>query len=126
MADHNKTITNSLGVLAASPGSLWGTFEWAEVWGQDEDLWTETQKGITDTLTVENILSRTVSLTISNSLVLTEDLSSIAKSIGIWDYVFTSPTAEGRSKVFDDSSKVSDASTDWTAVSDTSSTWSDV
>jgi hypothetical protein len=116
-----------LNVLSASPPSLWNNFNWGEQnWGQDEDLWTDTNKGIFETLNIEDVLHKSVTLTITNTLTLTENLESITKSIGNWNYVFTKPTTEGDEKVFDESSKVADSDTSWSDVSEASSTWSDV
>jgi hypothetical protein len=128
MADFTQTVTNSLSVLAASPGTEWNDFNWGEQnWGQDEDLWTDTGKWLSENLYLTVALHKDfVKSPISETITLTEDLSSLSKSIGIWDYVFTKPTVEGQDKVFDESSKVSDADTAWSDVSEASSTWSDV
>jgi hypothetical protein len=125
MADFTQTVTNSLNVLAASPGSLWGTFQWNETWGQDEDLWTDTNKAVSINLVVENILSKSFEFTITNTLSLSADVSELTRSIGIWDYVFTKPSTDGDEAVYDESSKVADASTEWSDVTEASSTWSD-
>ncbi len=127
MADHTQTITNGLNVLGVSPGSLWGTFQWNTNWGNDEDVWTDTEKGLTNlTLNLEQVLSKGIEIDpITNTIVVTEDLSALLRALGIWDYVFTKPTTEGREAVYDESTKVPDGDTTWTGVSDASSTWSD-
>jgi len=126
MADYTQTITNSLNVLAASPPTLWGSFNWGEQnWGQDEDLWTDTVKGITETLYLSDAYGRAfVKAPLTETITFTENLESLKRSIGVWDYVFTKPSSDGDEAIYDVSSKVGDASTTWSAVSNVSTTWS--
>ena len=50
-------------------------------------------------------------------------LVAIMRAWGIWDYIFTKPTADGDEKIFDEFTKVSDGSTSWTKVADGSTSW---
>lgn len=125
MADLTKTITNSMNVLGVSPGQHWGTFQWNTNWGNDEDVWTDTNKQFPITLTIENILTKHYELTITNTIDLTENLTSVERELGIWDYVFTKPTTTALEQVYDEFSKQADASTTYAAVADASTTWTE-
>lgn len=126
MADFTQTVTNSLTVLSASPPNLWNNFNWGDNWGQDEDLWTESDKGVTNLLSLTLLLSKSiVKSPLTETLTLTENLESLRRSLGDWDYVFTKPTTDGDEAIYDESSKVANASTSWSSVSEASSTWSD-
>jgi hypothetical protein len=146
MADLSQTITNTLPIMAISRAVYWNALTWGtDNWGRDEDVITETEKGIANTLThstaifedIEHLLdfgALTVSSSVPKEFIrepITEtidfsaDIESLMRSIGIWDYLFTKPTADGEEAVYDVSSKVADVSTDWSSVSEASSTWSD-
>jgi hypothetical protein len=126
MADLTQTITNSLNTLGVSEGNRWGTFLWNTNWGVSEDVWTGPEKAIAKTLTITNIPSKEITHNVlADSLDLSSAISSVMREIGIWDYVFTKPTAAALEAIYDESSKVADGSTSWSPVSDGSTSWSD-
>jgi hypothetical protein len=147
MADFSQTITNTLPLMAMSPAVYWNALTWGtDNWGLDGDTITETEKGVTNTISnataifeeVEHLLSfgsleissdvpkEFVKEALTESITFTEDLESITRSIGVWNYLFTKPTTDGDEAVYDESSKVADSDTTWSDVSEASSTWSDV
>ena len=146
MADFTQTVTNNLPLMAMSPAVYWNALTWGtDNWGLDGDTITEMDKGITNATSISttigndfvkepytNTLDFSVALgkdfvkaPFSSTLKLTEDISSLSRGYGIWDYVFTKPTSDGDEAVYDVSAKVSDTSTTWTGVSDTSTTWTE-
>lgn len=128
MADHTQTITNSMGVFGGSEPTLWNDFLWGTgLWGYTNEIIDDVDKGpFVETITLTDGISKHVELTIGDSLTLTGSIESIMKSWGIWDTVFTRPTTDGDSKVFDDSTRVSDPSDDFTQVADGSTPWTGV
>ena len=126
MADFTKTITNNLGALGVSRGQLWGTFLWNTNWGNDEDVETATDKGVTDTLTIEVPLLKVATKHLSNTITFSEDISSVMRSIGIWDYLFTRPTDEATQAVYDEFAKEANETEAWSATVDGSTSWSEV
>lgn len=146
MAELTQTITNRLPIMAVSPAVYWNALTWGtDNWGRDEDVITETEKGIANTLNhataifediehLVNLGTLTPSSDVpkdfekaplTETISFSEDISSLKRSIGIWDYVFTKPTSDGDEAVYDVSSKVADDDTSWSDVSEASSTWSD-
>ena len=147
MADYAQTISNNLPLMAISPAVYWGALTWGtDNWGRDEDAITDTDKGIPntitqtlthtqdiehllangDTLQLSDVIANSLSLTpIGNSISLVSSLADIRRSIADWDYVFTKPTSVGVDAIYDESSKVANASSTWSAVSNNSTSWSD-
>jgi hypothetical protein len=124
MALLSKTITNTLGVKGGSPGTLWGTAVFGtDVWGVDQDVWTETDKGIAETLALSDALGKETSKAITESMSLSVQLD-VTRTWGIWDYQFTRPTSDGEQQVLDEFTKVSDNSSDYTSVTTPATEWS--
>lgn len=124
MADFAQTVTNSLNILGPSTPSLWNVMQWGDDWGVTGDLKKFYEKGLSDTITLTDSVSKAPSLTpITDSIGFTTGLE-IFRSIGVWDYNFTRPTIDGSEAVYDESSKIVDPSTDWSKISDPSTNWS--
>ena len=125
MADLTQTITNSLAVRGVSPATLWGVGVWGtSLWGVDEDVETHTEKGITDALDFTDALGKDfVKSPIVESLNLASNIMPIVREWGIWDYIFTYPTADGSSQATDQFSKVSDNSTTYSSVVTDETEW---
>lgn len=126
MAAFEQTITNSLNVFGASPPNLWGVMLWGQDWGVSGEIAKSIEKGIFENITSIDTIGKIADITpISDSIGFTVGLD-IFKSIGIWDYNFTRPTIDGSDAVYDESSKITDPSTDWNRLSDPSTDWSAV
>jgi hypothetical protein len=126
MADLTITITNSMNMLGVSEGNRWGEFLWSEVWGVSEDVWTDTDKGVANPLTVEDRVYKSVELSMLNSIALSSDIVSVRRSIGLWDYMWTKPTSEALDQVYDVFSPASNQDSTWADVPDASDTWTEV
>jgi len=118
MTDHTQTVTNTMQVFGVSPGSLWGVAVFGtDLWGVDEDVWTDTDKQVTEALGLTDAIAfKDIEHLITDSLTLSTAVNPVMRTWGIWDYVFTGPTTEGEDQ--------SDST--WTATSDNDATWSDV
>jgi len=128
MADHTQTVTNAMVIMGTSQGNLWGTFLWNENWGTSEDLWTSIEKAIGNGISLADVLAGKdfVKAPLNNTITITEELVSVLKELGIWDYVFTRPTTQGIDKLTDQFSKSGNQSSTWSDVADGDTTWSDV
>lgn len=127
MADHSQTITNTMNVLGVSPGTLWGVAVWGtDLWGVDEDVWTDTNHQITESLTHTDVYGKEFAFAASlGTLTITSSIESIVRKWDIWAYIYPTPTTDGQEQAEDEFSKVSDGSDDFTQVSDSSTTWTD-
>ena len=127
MADLTQTITESMTMLGMGEVALWGVFEWGENWGYTGELETETDKCLTNSLTMTDSRANEVDLEpFRNGIAIDESVvEAIMRAWGIWDYVWTRPTSDGDQKVFDESTAVSGTSSTWNAVSDGSADWED-
>lgn len=124
MADFAQTVTNSLNLLGPSVPSRWNIMQWGDNWGTTGDLQTFYQKGVFESLTLTDSISKSSTLTpITDSIGFTMSLD-IFRSIGIWDYNFTRPTIDGAEAIYDESAKVVDPTTDWSKVNDPTTDWS--
>jgi hypothetical protein len=129
MADFTQTVTNSLQTMGSSEPTLWNAMEWGtDLWGYTDDVWTDLDNDpILNTLTLsDSLFKEFVKAPLTETITFTEDLTSIMRAFGIWDYVFTKPTSDGDEKVFDQFTRVSDPDDDFTQVSDGSTTWTGV
>jgi hypothetical protein len=127
MADHTQTVTNSMNIFTTVP-QLWNAFEWNENWGESGRTCKAFEKApISNTASMEQNQGRDfVKAPVTNTMTFTEDLESIMRAWGIWDFVFTKPTTDGDEKVFDEFSKVSDGTDAFSKVSDGSTDWTEV
>jgi len=129
MADHTQTVTNAMSLFGPSAGNQWNFFLWGTGnWGASEDIGTGLDKApLTETITLTVALPKDfVKDPLNNTVNLSSDISSIMRAFGIWDYVFTRPTSDGDSKLFDQFSLISVAGDDFSQVSDGSTTWTGV
>lgn len=146
MADLTQTVTNRIPIMAMSPAVYWGTLVWGtDNWGFDGDTITEFEKGIVNSTSITTAIYEdiehlvglgTIALSdalgkdmdkapLTETLLLSEDVASLTRGYGIWDYVFTKPSSDGVNAVYDVSSKIADdESTTWTKTSDGSTDWS--
>ena len=119
-----QTITNTMGVKGGSPGTLWGVGVFGtDVWGVDQDVWTETDKGIAETISFADVVGKKANKGITESMSFSVQLD-IVRSWGIWDYTFTRPTGDGEQQVTDQFTKVTDNSSEYTTVTTPSTEWS--
>lgn len=123
MADLTKTITNSVLVLGASNPNLWGTMDWNNNWGTDGFIGKQIGKAIEETSTLSDSYAKDVELGITNTMDMTEDISSIIRGIGIYDYIATRPTPNWVSQVVDGSTIVSDPDSTLTTFAVTATSW---
>ena len=114
-------------VFGVSPGSLYGDAVFGTgLYGVDEDVWTDGDKQITESLTLSDSQGVAFTHSIFDAISLSSAVNPVMKAWGIWDYVFPGPTTEGEDQ---DSSAWDNVDTDgltWTDVSDTSRNWTDV
>jgi hypothetical protein len=124
MALLSQTITNGLGVKGGSPGTLWGVGVFGtDVWGVDQDVWTETDKGIAEAFSFEDVVGKETSKAITEGISLSVQLD-LTRTWGIWDYTFTRPTDDGEQQVIDQFTKVSDNSSSYSEVTTPDTEWS--
>ena len=125
MANLSITVTNSLTVLGSPPSNLWNDLVWGtDDWGYSDDLITSFDKGIANGITLTDAIGKQIDkITLTDSITFSGALESIFKSIGVWKYNFVRPTIDGDEAVYDESTKVTDPSSDWTKVSDGSTNW---
>ena len=125
MAALSQTITNTMGVHGVSPGTLWGEAVWGtSLWGVDEDVETHTNKGIAEGMSFADALGKDfVKAPIAESLTLSSNIMPIVREWGIWDYIFTYPSADGSSQVTDQFTKVSDNSSTYVEVTTDETEW---
>lgn len=125
MANFAQTITNSLNVLGVSPPSLWNVLVWGQDdWGVTGDVAVSFEKGLFEAIGLTDSIGKSPVITpLTDSIGFSTGLD-IFRSIGIWDYNFTRPTIDGSDAVYDESSKITDPSTDWNKLSDPSTNWS--
>ena len=150
MTDFAQTTTNHVGsIVGMGEATYWGIAVWTvDVWGSSVDMATDVNVGptmapinfastigghsvvkapIDNSLAVSDAYGKSfVKAPISSTMVFTENLESIKKSIGVWDYIFTLPTVDGDEQVFDQFTKTTDPSDAFTAVADGSTTWTGV
>lgn len=129
MADHTQTVTNSFKVLGMSIGTKWDAAVWdTDLWGVDEDLATAVGKFLdSENITITQTMGKDfVRAAINNAITIAEDIESIEKTIGLWNYIFSKPTIDGDSKLFDQFSKIADGTDAFSAVSDPSTDWDEV
>ena len=145
MADLSITIANVIGTVGVGAASIWGVMEWGDPWGSSSDLPQHVEVApdmadlvLTDSLAGKDInhlmdgetlvltdsVGKEMERLISNSLVMTEDLSEIIKSLGGWDYIFTLPTTDGRDKGVDDLDQVEGIDDDFASVAGLTDNWS--
>ena len=106
MADHTQTITNNLGMVGLSEVNLWGTMLWNENWGTSGEAWTGAGKWLSESIVVEDFITKEIFITLTNSFSLTSLLRDVKMGDGIWLDVFTRSTTDGLQQVY----------TDWTGV----------
>ena len=116
-------------VLGVSPPTLWGVAVWGtDNWGVDEDVWTDTDHQVANSLTLTDSLpiKEYGHLVALGTMGISSDITSLLREWGIWDYIYAKPTTDGDDQVTDQFSKVSDATDAFSKVSDASTTWTGV
>jgi hypothetical protein len=101
MADYTQTITNTMQVMGVSPGSLWNVAVWGtDVWGVDEDVWTDTDHQITESMTLTDSLFKDVELTIDfGTITLSDVLNPLQLDVDpVWREVWIGPTDEAEDR----------------------------
>lgn len=127
MADLTQTLSNSLSVFGASPPNVWGTLVWGtDFWGASEELGVSVIKGIGSTVSIDTVISKDATRSISNSVVATANVSDLKLSLGDWDYIVTKPSSDYVDRILDASAKIDNQVTSWTATTNNSSDWSDI
>lgn len=124
MASLAQTVTNTMVVLGQSPVNTWGNMTWGtDNWGNDGDLCTEVNKVIANTTTLTDQYFKSFEISFTNTLDFSEDLSSVLRELGIYDYLASRPTTNWVSQVVDASTQVTDPVTTFASVADPSTTW---
>lgn len=146
MAALSQTVTNSLPLMAMSPAVYWNALTWGtDNWGYDGDTITEMDKGIANATSISTAIFEEVEHLVAERLAvesavpkhievtpmiaainLTEDVTSLSREWGVWDYIFTKPTIEAVDAVYDEFSKVGDTSSGYSTVTTSSTTWTGV
>jgi hypothetical protein len=144
MADLTQTITNTLTPLGIGSPNFWGTMDWGEKWGARDpiqdvnvapdmaDLTLTPTIPVKDidhllggiTLGIDGAVSKDMTISIVNAMTFTDDIASIIKQLGDWDYIFTLPTNDGQDKLTDGFAKVAAGSDDFSKVANGSDNWS--
>lgn len=127
MADFAQTVTNQMNIFTTVP-QLWNAFNWGTNWAENGNTWKDVVRApLTTSVDIEDSQGVAfVKSPLSNTIDLSEDLESIMRAWGIWDYLFASPTSDGDSAVYDQFTKVSDGTDSFSKVSDGTTTWEDV
>lgn len=109
MADHTKTISNTIYLFGMSPTSLWGS----EVWG--DFLWGDGDAG----------LPLEIGKNFSESITLDSEMISEGLSDGEgWSYVFPSNVTEAEDRTTTSYTSGTAQGTSWSSASVGSVTWS--
>lgn len=101
MADFTQTITNTMQIMGVSPGSLWNVAVWGtDLWGVDEDVWTDTDHQITESISLSDSVFKDVELTINfGTITLSDALNPINLKVDdVWREVFIGPTDEAEDR----------------------------
>lgn len=133
MADYVKTITNSVNLFALAPSTKWGqsfgapyTMTWGTTkWGYGSfNQIFSIGKNISNSLSMDSSLQLNTSKVLSSTIAVTSDLSSEQLKNGSWNYVFPSNASDGENRDFTSWADGSDASTSFTCLAASTSTWS--
>ncbi len=126
MVDYAKTITNTFQVFGPGPTSLWGTMVWGvDEWGGGNDQLASAHKILSESLSLSDSWIKDAVITRSDSLSITSsipDLTSV-DAAGYY-HVFISNVTDAADRAITTWTDESDPSSDWSEVSEASTTWS--
>lgn len=78
MADLTQTITNTLTLIGLSPANEWGSFNWGENWGSDNDTNFEIGKWLSETTTFTDSIFKGSTTARSEAIAFTSALNLVA------------------------------------------------
>lgn len=145
MTEHTKTISNSFNLLGLGPPTVWGAFDWSDLdWGFGQ-MFTDTDKVISDSLSPTTALpykeieagfnwsigvydttihkDATIFFT-STFSPLDFETSSEVLSDGIWDHVFVGPSTNAENRSTATFSPVADDLETWVSNTTATTVWS--
>lgn len=99
----------------------WGTTKWG--YGSFNQIFS-IGKNISNSLSMDSSLQLNTSKVLSSTIAVTSDLSSEQLKNGSWNYVFPSNASDGENRDFTSWADGSDASTSFTCLAASTSTWS--
>ena len=133
MADHTKTITNTLSLLGGGRPTLWGntgptTMTWGtDKWGSEsEDYIEDVVKVVANTLASTSAMTfyGDFAIVIANTLSLLSDMTALYQSSGIWFTVFPGDVTNSDTRISTDYTAASSQSSTYATPSTPSTTWS--
>jgi len=144
VADHTQTITNTLTPVGIGEANIWNVMLWGDHWGSMADAWQDVNKGLDmadlslamalgqdvthllggNTLTLGDAYGKDATITIINAVTFTEDIESIIKQLGDWDYIFPLPTTDGQDKLTDGFTRSAGGDDNFSKVANGSDNWS--
>lgn len=100
MANYTQTISMNLRVHGGSPTNKWGSMVWgSDLWGASEDLVTTVYKGISNSISTDNNISKSFTKVLVNNISITVDMLSEQLQDGSgYNYVLIGGTIEGESR----------------------------
>ena len=129
MADHTKSISDSIRVLGPGYPVLWNSMVWGtDPWGVFANPFDEVGKNLSESITGSDILTRIVEIirSFSNDVVASDSLSSVTLQDGRgWYYEFADRTTNAVQRDAVTWTDGTNTSTTWVASSTTSTTWGD-
>lgn len=154
MADHTKTVSNSINCFGMGPSTKWSTaanytMTWgSSKWGEGtEDIIHVVDHAVENSTAITTAVGKDVTHLVSDaqvitptstanfdfshsmdagSMTITGEITDLRLQNGDWYYEFIDRTTDADDQRTDGFSSVSDTSTTWTTVSDASTSWTEV
>jgi len=126
MADATITVSNAFNFFGLAATNKWGEHNWGAFnWGEGQNAMVKNvDKLIEDSSTWVSAITKEQAHLVSESLSLTEDLTSEDLTNGNWNYIFTKPTTQAENRSTATFTVITEQADSWTRVSATSTTWS--
>lgn len=130
MADFTKTLTNSIRAFGGSPSTRWGqvapyTMTWGSTkWGEGTfTVIFEFGKTVQNTLSPSTDIIKEVNKIMTETLSMSQDMSSEALTNGIWRVVFVSDTTNVEERDVADWTSLSAGSVSFACLPAGSTSW---
>jgi hypothetical protein len=127
LADHTKTISDSINVFGLAPSTKWNEFSWGVgKWGEGSNgIFKQVGKFLVEPQASADSISRNASKYLAETQLVTmvETDTKLTDGSG-YSYVFPGGGSDAEEQVITDFTKQSDGSTSWTKQSDGSTSWS--
>lgn len=129
MADHTKSITDSIQVLGPGYPVLWNSMIWGtDPWGMFPNPFDEIGKNISEAITGTDILTKLLDVirSFSNSVTASDSITSVTlQNSNGWYYEFADHTTNAAERDFVTWTDGSNNTSVWVKSSTTATTWGD-